>query len=29
MIEQFYGKLLEKYEIVLEKPEGDAKEGTR
>jgi hypothetical protein len=29
MIEQFYGKLLEKYEIVLEKPEVDAKEGTR
>jgi hypothetical protein len=29
MIEQFYGKLLGKYEIVLEKPGVDAKEGAR
>ena len=29
MIEQFYSKLLEQYEIVVEKPEADAKEGAQ
>jgi hypothetical protein len=29
MIEQFYDKLLEKYEIVVEKPEADVKVGAQ